>query len=222
MRHVILNFHGIGETAKEREPGESSYWIRPDFFSAVLERVVAVRNGPRIDLTFDDGNISDLLIGAEGLARHGMVATFFVLAQRIGRPECLSARDLTLLISMGHRIGSHGASHVDWTTLDASGLEAELDHARSLIESSTGQSITAAALPFGRYNRRIMAELDRRSYREVYSSDGGAVASPRLPMPRTSLRGDMTIDDIDTILLGLESPVRRARRALSRLKRRWT
>lgn len=221
MRHIILNFHGIGECPGEREPGEAAYWIRPDLYAEVLDLVVRSRGSLKVDVTFDDGNASDILIGAEGLARHGMVATFFVLADRIDAPGCLSAQDVASLMQMGHAIGSHGAAHVDWTTLDSAGLARELDDARRLITKITGGPVDAAAIPFGRYNRRVLSEVGRRSYREVYSSDGGPVLSRRLPLPRTSLRSDMTVRTVETILTGPEPTSQKIRRWLGRAKKRW-
>jgi peptidoglycan/xylan/chitin deacetylase (PgdA/CDA1 family) len=221
MRHIILNFHGIGERPKEREPGESAFWISPGFYSEILDLLVQTKDMLRTEVTFDDGNASDILIGAEGLARHGMAATFFVLSDRMGTPECLSEQDLATLVEMGHRIGTHGAAHLDWTTLDAAGFERELDGARKVISAAAGRPVSAAAIPLGRYNRRVLSELRIRNYDMVYSSDGGPVLSPRLPLPRTSVRSDMTMDALETLLTGAEPVARQIRRRLARMKKRW-
>ena len=221
MRHIVLNFHGIGEHPKEREPSESAYWIGSNFFSEILDLLLQTRDRPRTEVTFDDGNASDILIGAEGLARHRIVATFFVLSDRIGMPECLSEKDLTTLVQMGHRIGTHGAAHLDWTTLDAAGFERELDGARKVISAATGRPVSAAAIPFGRYNRRVLSELRNRNYDLVYSSDGGPVLSPRLPLPRTSVRSDMTIGALEVLLTETDSVHRQVRRRVARMKKIW-
>lgn len=221
MSYIILNFHGIGERPKEREPGESSFWISPAFYSEILDLLVQTRDRLRTEITFDDGNVSDILIGAEGLAHHGMTATFFVLADRMGTPECLSEQDIATLVQMGHRIGTHGAGHLDWTTLDAAGFQRELDGARKVISAAAGRPVSAAAIPLGRYNRRVLNELQSRNYDTVYSSDGGPVLSPRLPLPRTSVRSDMTIGALETLVTGTTSVPRQIRRGLARMKKRW-
>ena len=219
MRHVILNFHGIGEPPKGGEPGEARYWITPDQFGDILSRVAACRDRVRTTLTFDDGNASDLEYGSEGLARHGLTAIFFPLADRIGAAECLAADDLRRLHAMGHGIGSHGGGHVDWTALDTAGLVHEFDTARDVLAGIVGAPVTEAAIPFGRYDRRVLRELRSRGYGRIYSSDGGAVLSDRLPLPRTSVRADMAPEDIDRLLTGTEPGPGRLRRRLARLRK---
>ncbi len=221
MRLIILNFHGIGDQPLNREPGEAAYWITPALFEETLALVLHHRQHRPIGITFDDGNRSDLEIGAEALARHGVQATFFALSDRLDDPASLSAADLRRLIAMGHRIGTHGAAHVDWRGLDAAGFRRELDQSAEARARAAGQPGTEAAIPFGRYDRRVLAELARRPFRAVYSSDGGPVRSERMPLPRTSLRADMTPAMIDRLLARPEPPVRRLRRAAARLKKRW-
>lgn len=220
MRHVILNFHGIGTEPREREPGESRYWITPERFALCLERVIAHAGKVRCTLTFDDGNASDLAIGAEMLARHGLKAHFFPLTDRIGTPGNLSADDIRTLQAMGHHIGSHGAAHVDWTGLDGAGQIREFDEARTILAEILGAPVTEAAIPFGRYDRRSLSALRRRGYARIYSSDGGPVRSGRLPLPRTSLRAGVTAEEIDALLTGAEPAARRLRRGLGRLRKR--
>lgn len=217
LRSVILNFHGIGTPQRQLEQGESAYWITESFFHEVLELVKRVEKTVRVDITFDDGNLSDLEIGATSLAEYGRNATFFVLADRIGEAGSLSATDIRHLARAGHRIGSHGASHIDWTSADEAALEHELGHAtRNLIANATGQPVTDAAIPFGRYNARVLGVLKTHGYNRVYSSDGGAWQPRQRPIPRTSLRADMTLGEIETILTGGEQIRRRLRRVLSR------
>jgi peptidoglycan/xylan/chitin deacetylase (PgdA/CDA1 family) len=220
MRHVILNFHGIGTDPREREPGEARYWLSPDEFGLCLERVIAHAGEVRCTLTFDDGNASDLTIGAEMLARHGLTARVFPLTDRIGTPGNLSADDIRALQAMGHHIGSHGAAHVDWTGLDDAGQIREFDEARAILAEILGAPVTEAAIPFGRYDRRSLSALRRRGYARIYSSDGGPVRSGRLPLPRTSLRAGVTAEEIDALLTGREPAGRRLRRGLGRLRKR--
>ena len=116
---------------------------------------------------------------------------------------------------MGHRIGSHGADHVDWTGLDRAGFTCELVDARQRIEEEAGHPVTEAAIPFGRYNARVLKALREAGFERVYSSDGGAVGARTWPIPRTSLTCDMNAPQIDDILLGRESLKRKLRRRLA-------
>lgn len=213
MRQIILNFHGIGQPRRTLEPGEDRYWISRDIFRTVLDLVVAEAETAKVSFTFDDGNLSDLDIGAEDLARQGWSATFFVLSSRIGQPGSLGAGDIRALRAMGHRIGSHGADHVDWTRLDAAGQQREFVEARDRIATILGEPVESAAIPFGRYDGSVVRALRRHGYRAAYSSDGGHWRQGQFPAPRTSLRADMTPASITALLRGREAPLRRMRRA---------
>ena len=215
MRHVILNFHGIGTPARPLDPGEERYWILPELLCASLNLAARHANEVQVNVTFDDGNLSDIESGAPILEAMGLRATFFVLADRIGEDGYLRAEHVRELVARGHRIGNHGAAHVDWTGLDDAGLRHELVTAREIIEATAGQKVTEAGIPFGRYNARVLRALRRAGYTRVYSSDGGAVSEADWPMPRTSLTYEMDEAAIKMILLGQEPFKRRFRRRLA-------
>lgn len=221
MRQVILNFHGIGRPKRQLEPGEAPYWVSADFFEQTMELVACHQDRVHVDITFDDGNLSDIEIGMPILARHGRRATFFVLADRIGTPGSLGQDDMRALVAAGHQIGSHGAAHIDWASATTAELEHELGSAtRGAIAAAAGQPVAAAAIPFGRYNAAVLKALSRHNYTQVYSSDGGAWRARHHPVPRTSPRSDMTLEDIQNILLGQEPLKTRLRRMLAmRVKR---
>lgn len=220
LRRVILNFHGLGTPARHLEPGEAPYWVTPEVFAGTL--ALASRHKARIEthITFDDGNASDLEIAAPLLAEQGLTAQFFVLSSRIGQPGSLSAEDIRALQAAGHGIGTHGADHVDWKALDDAGRAAEMDRAREVIADVTGAPVDAAAIPFGRYDAGVLRALKARGYARIYSSDGGAWRNDRAPIPRTSPRADMTLDDIEAVMLGREPMLKGLRRGLARAVKR--
>jgi peptidoglycan/xylan/chitin deacetylase (PgdA/CDA1 family) len=224
---VILNFHGVGTPGRALEPGEAPYWIDADRFAAIVDLIRAAPAG-RVGITFDDGNASDLAICAPLLARHGLGARIFVLAGRIGAQGSLSAADLRALVRMGFGIGSHGHDHLDWRGLDGPGEVRELVTARAAIAAACGRPVADVAVPFGRYDRGVLARLRRHGYERVYTSDGGAVggragswaAGGGFVVPRTSVRADMGLDEIRRILLGREPAARRLRRRAAMLRKR--
>jgi len=221
MRQVILNFHGLGTPERALETGEVDYWVSPDLFAQILDLAGHLKTEVVTSFTFDDGNLSDLTIGAEGLAGYGIKAQFFILSTRIDQPGSLGRTDIQELQKMGHMIGTHGADHVDWKALGAAGMVRELDESRQIITEITGQPVTAAAIPFGSYNGAVVRALKSRGYNHIYSSDGGAWHRGNCPIPRTSPKGCMTVADIESILLGRESTKRKLRRSLAMaIKRR--
>jgi peptidoglycan/xylan/chitin deacetylase (PgdA/CDA1 family) len=218
MRQVIFNIHGIGVPKRDLEPGEAPYWITLEFFAETV--ALARDSAHRVAFTFDDGNLSDLEIGAPVLNEAGMTAQFFVLAGRIGIPGSLGEAEIRALQEMGHTIGSHGWDHVDWTGLDAAGRTREIAGAKARLSEICDRPIEAASIPFGSYNAGVLKDLRQARFTTAYSSDGGAVRGRPFPMPRTSLTENTTQADLEAILEGRESPKHRLRRvATTRLKR---
>lgn len=220
MSRACLNFHGIGTPGRDLEPGEAPYWITEAAYGDILKAAEAARGAVEITYTFDDGNASDLLIGAEGLARHGAKATFFVLSDRLDQPGSLSGADLRALVAAGHRIGLHGAAHVDWRSLDAAGEAREYDTARARLQEAAGAPVTEAAIPFGAYNARVLAALKQRGFTAVWSSDQGRYRNGDWPRPRTSVTETTTGADVTRWLTETPPLLRRLRRRLGRLKKR--
>lgn len=217
----VLNFHGIGTPERTLEPGEAPYWITPDRFEAILDLVAARPDRDRIRLTFDDGNRSDLTLGAPHLMARGLSATCFVLTGRIGAAGSLGGADLAALLQAGIAIGSHGVAHVDWRQLDASGLEAELAGSRRRLEEICGRPIIAAAIPFGAYSGRVLKGLAAAGYREVYSSDGGPMAEGAFLRPRQTITVETTLAEVTAFLAGKEPLPHRLRRTVATaIKRR--
>ena len=212
MRSVILNFHGIGEPSRKLEPGEAPYWVSPSYFEDVLKIASQLKGQVSTDLTFDDGNTSDISLAAPLLARYDVCATFFVLSSRLDKPGSLSSSDLRHLVSDGHKIGSHGADHVDWTALGPDEEHREWTEARDMIANAANQDIDCAAIPFGRYRKRVLCGLKANGFSEIYSSDGGAWHGNTPPIPRTSPRCDMSLETIKALLLGHETARQTLRR----------
>jgi peptidoglycan/xylan/chitin deacetylase (PgdA/CDA1 family) len=129
--------------------------------------------GVDLSVTFDDGNASDLAIAAPLLGRLGIRGVVFPCAGRLGRPGYLDAPGLRDLRGHGFDIGSHGMDHLPWSSMDGAGLEREIGTARSVLEMALGEPVAQAALPFGAYDRRVLAALRQAGFDAVHSSDPG-------------------------------------------------
>ena len=143
-----------------------------------------------------------------------------VLAGRLDSRGSLSTGDLRALIAGGHRIGLHGHDHVDWRGLDAGGRVREFDTARAVLAVATGAPIDQAAIPFGRYDRGVLAALRVRGFEAVHTSDRGLVRGTPWLRPRTCVRGDMDAAAIEAALRGRMTPPARLRRALGVARKR--
>jgi peptidoglycan/xylan/chitin deacetylase (PgdA/CDA1 family) len=219
----IINFHGIGELAQARERGEADYWLGRDRFCQVLDQIAGHPDRALLSITFDDGNISDLLLAAPQLKQRGLDAEFFVLTGRIGQPGSLGADEIRALMAMGMRIGSHGTDHRDWSRLPAKELDSELKVSRKILEEICGCPVRSAAIPFGRYNATVLSTLRSAGYETAYSSDKGTADAAAFVKPRTSIRHDTTDRMLGQILSGELPALARLRRAVGMaMKAVWT
>lgn len=151
------------------------------FYEAVTEPAA----GRRVAVTFDDGYLSVLELGAPILEELELPGTVFVPTDFMDRPEPMAwpgidqwlegphrdelrpiswtdARDLT---SRGWEIGSHTCSHPHLTTLDDATLERELLESRQACEEHLSVPCRSIAYPYGDVDRRVVeaAGRDRKS-----------------------------------------------------------
>lgn len=118
----------------------------------------AIRSG--VALTFDDGpdrRFTPALL--EVLARAGAPATFFLTGSQVPGCEDLVRR----IVEQGHRIGTHGMDHVDFTTLRPDEVRSQLQVSRDLLTEVSGEVVTLFRPPYGRVDEVVLsasAELD--------------------------------------------------------------
>lgn len=190
---VNLCFHGIGRCTVEREPGESSSWVDTDLFHRILDLVVG---RPRVRLTFDDGNASDVEVALPALRERGLTAAFFPIAGRLDVPGSLSSGDLRELRAAGMTLGSHGWDHVPWRSLDTDRQRQEFVSARSRLEQVSRGPVFAASVPFGRYDRDAVRGLRRSGYSAVFTSDAFPARPDAWLQARYTVRAG---DDLRTV-----------------------
>lgn len=215
----VINFHGIGEPQRTLDPGEAPYWISVDRFRYMLDQIVAHPDQKNIAITFDDGNLSDLIIGVTELSKRNLTAEFFVLTGRIGKTGSLDEHHIRAILSAGMHIGSHGIDHRDWSSLSAAELQNELTNSKSRLEELCGKAMNAAAIPFGRYNAAVIAASRKAGYSVLYSSDGGTMDPRTFLRARSTVRSDTSDSGFADMLDGRMPLAKRLRRAVStRLK----
>ncbi|KQW48837.1 glycosyl transferase family 2 [Nocardioides sp. Root1257] len=195
---VNVCFHGIGTPRRELEPGEERYWVEPDEFLRVLDLVA---EDPRVRLSFDDGNASDVEIALPALLERGLTATFYVIAGRLDRRGSLDSAELLHLADRGMQVGVHGMDHRPWRGLSDAEADRELVDARRLIEQTIGRPVSTAALPLGRYDRRTLARLRALGYEDVGSSDRRWGRDGGWLQPRFSVCADDTVETVRSSVL---------------------
>lgn len=216
-RVVILNVHGVGPTPRELDPGEDQTWVTVEQFEQVLDAVVG-RSDVRI--TFDDGNASDIEIGLPMLLERGLKAEFFPLAGKLDEPGRVTREDVRKLLEAGMTIGSHGWAHRDWRRIDDRQAAEEMGDSHRVLADIIGRPVTSVAIPFGSYDRHVLARLRRARVTRVYTSDGGRANPGSWLQARNSLRHDVGAEWVNHVLDGSVSPKLRARRVAAKVVKR--
>ena len=216
MKELILNFHGVGEPPSGTEDTDLTYWWDEAPFLSTLDAVVASKQTSNIPIkiTFDDGNISDVRFALPALKARGLKASFFVCAGRVGLNGYLCADAIKELLKAGMSIGSHGMHHRDWRQLGSTELYQEVVEAKLILKGVCGCEITEVAIPFGSYDRRILAKLKSAGYRTVYTSDGGLAPRHSWLKPRNTLDRSCEPRHVIEELIARDTPVARVRRFL--------
>ena len=199
MTHVIT-FHGIGTTTRPLSDAESQCWISKQFFVDILNMISNRGSSKDVEITFDDGNASDLHIAAPHLTEKNLSARFFVSTSEIGSRGYLSRQDVHELLKLGMSVGTHGHHHTDWRLLDRIDLEREIENSRVILSGIIGAPVEEAAVPFGAYNRKVIRALRKAGFSRVYTSDGGTCRADAWLKPRTSIRNGMSVQDVEHLI----------------------
>lgn len=209
-RTLYLTFHGIGDPVVPLAEGEGRYFVPRSAYEDTIASLSGIEaaHGVRIHVTFDDGNLSDWQFGLPALVKAGRKARFFVLAGRIGKQGYLSGDQIREMQAAGMAIGTHGWDHVDWRRLDAAGRQREWLDARRRIEDETGTPVDHAAIPFGAFDKEVLAGLKQAGYARVYTSTAGLALEGAWFCPRWSVtEGFSAAEDIPA-RLGLREKLR--------------
>lgn len=217
---VVLNFHGIGGPPPTVPAEEVAYWCPVQLWRALAATVAeAVHDGLPVEVTFDDGNVSDIEHGLPALLEHGITATFHVCAGRIGRPGYLDEGMIVQLQQQGMRVGGHGWDHVDLRPLPEPDLTRETRESQQRIAEVCGSPVTDFAVPLGSYDRRVLRHL--RGYGTVYTSDATTAAPGAWLAPRWSYVRGWTVSSVSALAREPETVPHRLRQRLAMGVKRW-
>lgn len=219
-QRLILTFHGLGPVPARIDDDERPYWCSKSTYHALLDEVKerTDESDRPIQITFDDGNYSDLAIGLPALVERGLRADFFVCGGRLGRSGYLDESGVRALASAGMGIGSHGWGHIDWRTANDGEMELEVDRTRELLSEVVGLPVDEVAIPFGSYDRRVLGLLRRGGVRTAYTMDGGFSGDGWLPS-RVSCGESWNVPLLHTALKAAHLRAS-ARKAVARLLKR--
>jgi len=180
--HAASGPFGRALTVTPQEFDDQLRFLRTSGCAAVgLDRLVAdVRAGRvrecEVALTFDDGYADAATEAAPLLRRYGDVATFFISTGYIGTPGHMTRAQIAALARQGMEIGAHTVTHPDLTRLPGSAVEREVRTSRSVLQSISGQPVSAFAYPAGRHSPSVEAAVRDAGYALAVSTDSGSLA----------------------------------------------
>lgn len=205
-RILNLGFHGIGAPqGRDFGEGERDFWATRDFLEAALDGAVETTiDGagyrPYVNLSFDDGNSTDLEIALPALTKRNLQATFFIVPGWLGTPGFIDEDGVRTLAASGMTIGNHGLAHHHWTALTPDELTREVAEAREALERLTGTEVNTVAIPYGDYDDAVLRLLREHGYDHVFTSDGGTADPAAWLQPREHPRAGQTPADLERLL----------------------
>jgi peptidoglycan/xylan/chitin deacetylase (PgdA/CDA1 family) len=112
------------------------------------------------------------------LVKYGYVATFFVIAGRVGASSFMGPTEIRTLVQAGNEIGDHTANHVVLTKALPAALTSEIDSGAATIAAITGLWPQTLAYPRGKEDARVISAVTAcKSIRmAVVEGSGGAEA----------------------------------------------
>src|SRR5262249_47232601 len=114
----------------------------------------------------------------EERARRGMPGVFFVPAGKVDRPRHLTTPHLRELSALGHRVGSHGFTHLPLDDeMPPEILTRELGDSKTLLEDGIGAAVEYFAPPGAFHRAAARQELPAHGYTASRSMRWGIYAS---------------------------------------------
>ena len=208
----ILCYHSIGQA----EWGVND--VTPQQFRSQLERalnagyqfvpaseIVKTGGGPKdLAITFDDGLKSVLTEAAPILKDYGLPWTFFPVSEwsegnhEMADDFVMSWRDIETLLKAGAEMGSHSATHPDFSSIGQQQIIDELGGSREVFRKRLGFAPDTFAIPFGQSGNWTQAServAREAGYSVIYAQ--AEETRPTNTIPRTFVTkfdGDFIFD----------------------------
>ncbi len=127
---------------------------------------------PLVSLTFDDGWQSAYVNGVPLLDEYGFKATFYLNPSALDTSVFVSSDEVTALEKDGHELASHGYEHLDFTTLNKSSINYQLEHAYQYFKQVRNEQTIDFATPFGGTDSQVTSYA-RKYYASLRSTQSG-------------------------------------------------
>ncbi len=217
--HVpILTYHVIAPRAVARSYALPGLDLSPELFDAQLRALqrdgwhtITVRKladlvaasvpppSKTFVITVDDGHADGAVYALPILRKYDFVATFYVVAGRIGRANNLTWDQVAELAAAGMEIGDHTMQHVALTWLPLATIQNEINAAQALLTAHLCEAPTTFAYPFGAFNGTVVGVVRQAGFHMAVTTERwGASESwaQRLVVPRITVYASVSVDEL--------------------------
>jgi peptidoglycan/xylan/chitin deacetylase (PgdA/CDA1 family) len=188
----ILTYHAIEKPAAET--GNNLYCVSLDKFKEQMD-MLKLRRQPagsdtiqthiklsnklrrwreqslKIEITFDDGDITNYAHAYPVLKEKELRAYFFILVGKVGENGYMNWQQIKELRDAGMIIGSHGMTHRILTVLKEKELDYELGESKKILEKELGSEIKNLSIPRGFCNKKVIGKAKKLGYQTIFTSN---------------------------------------------------
>jgi peptidoglycan/xylan/chitin deacetylase (PgdA/CDA1 family) len=146
-----------------------------------------------VGLTFDDGYVDFLDHAVPVLSRHGMTATLYVVAGRLGgtnewdagpRLSLVDADQVRAVAAVGHEVGCHTLTHCRLPGASAATLAAEVGDSKRVLEDVLQSDVAGFCYPWGDFDAAA-ADAARAAGYDYACVTGDYLPGDRFTLPRS-------------------------------------
>lgn len=173
----VLVYHRVGYTkdnftvTPERFTNDLEVLQQYGYCTISLEQIQTFLSDPSMEfpdkpilITFDDGYRDNFDNAYPILKQHGMIATFFIITDKLWTEDRLSPERIVEMALGGMSFGSHTVSHRRLGELTWAEIQDELVISKAILEGILGRPVNAIAYPQGSYNDNVLVIAQNAGY----------------------------------------------------------
>lgn len=132
-------------------------------------------------LTFDDGYRDFVEYAMPVLASHGMTASVYVVAGKLGgtsdwvsgdfRAPLMKADDVRAAAAAGHEVGSHTSTHARLSELSAAAVGHEVADCQRILQDILQRPVDGFAYPYGAFSQDAIDAVQRTGHAYALATD---------------------------------------------------
>jgi peptidoglycan/xylan/chitin deacetylase (PgdA/CDA1 family) len=124
-------------------------------------------------ISFDDGYEDNFENAFRLLADYGMVATWFIVSKKIGKPNRLDVQQIKEMANSGMEIGAHTRNHLRLPELKEKEIEEEIWGSKNDLEELLCKKIESFAYPYGLYDETCVNVVKKAGFKIACTTRNG-------------------------------------------------